>query len=354
MTPEIIKAGGALEAALREAAQRIFAVLKAQPSGAPLTVGLCGGRSVVGLLSALEQESHKQPQDLLTRVQFFMVDERLVPLTDDQSNYGGLKKLLFDKLTAEKTISESQLHPFVPDSSAPDFGCAAYGAELGRFGGRFTVVVLGVGEDGHVAGLFPRHPVLERLEPAFFSFMDSPKPPPARMTAGKALITGASLSMVLLLGEGKRDAWTVFRAGAASPSECPALLAREARGCIVVTDLLRRERAGERAGGIAARVALAVINLLLAGSLLIWPLLLLPSMMMFDAPHSTEDGFAVALFALIWLYPASVVIGGVGFLVSLARGLRLRTLVVWTCISLVDPMLVVLLVVLGFLTERLY
>ncbi len=238
MGTETIKAEpGLLDGALQEAARKIFAALKSQPKDAPLTLGLCGGRSVVGLLAALERESHSQPQDLLTRVQFFMVDERLVPLTDEQSNFGGLKKLLFDKLVEEGAISASQLHPFVPNSAAPDHGCADYWQELSRFGGRFTVVVLGVGEDGHVAGLFPGHPLLNETAPRFFQFFDSPKPPPARMTAGKALVMGADLSVVLLLGEGKRAAWNTFREATVSPSECPALLATRARECVVITDL---------------------------------------------------------------------------------------------------------------------
>jgi 6-phosphogluconolactonase len=228
MAVEIVQAGASLERALLEAARKIFSTLAAQPKDAPLTIGLCGGRSVVGLLTALERESHQQPGDLLGRVQFFMVDERLVPLTDEQSNFGGLKKLLFEA---------SQLHPFVTDDIQPDFGCASYAEELYRFGGRFTVVVLGVGEDGHVAGLFPQHLVLRNEERAFFSFKDSPKPPLARMTAGKALITAASLSILLFLGEGKRAAWSAFNAAGTSTAECPALLATAAESCVIVTDL---------------------------------------------------------------------------------------------------------------------
>ena len=237
MGTNIINAQGGLEEALGRVACSIFAVLKAQATGEPLTIGLCGGRSVVGLVSALEKESRSQPRDLLRRLQFFMVDERLVPLTDEQSNFGGLKKLLFDKLVEEGTVQASQLHPFVTDSSRDDRGCADYGDELNRFGGRFTIVVLGVGEDGHIAGLFPQHPVLKKTEAAFFPFFDSPKPPSGRMTAGAALVTGADLSVLLLLGEGKRAAWNTFRSGSATASECPALLATRARECIVVTDL---------------------------------------------------------------------------------------------------------------------
>ena len=237
MGVEMIKAGASLEDALQSAARAMFEVLKAQPHDAPLVVGLCGGRSVVGLLKALEAESARQPAELLRRVQLFMVDERLVPLTDEQSNYGGLHRLLFAKLLEDGVLKQDQLHPFHPETGAKDSGCARYDDELGRFGGVFTVVVVGVGEDGHIAGLFPHHPILKTQDASFFPFFDSPKPPPARMTAGPALITGAHASVVLLLGEGKRQAWNTFRAGTASTEECPALLATKAPRCIVVTDL---------------------------------------------------------------------------------------------------------------------
>jgi 6-phosphogluconolactonase/glucosamine-6-phosphate isomerase/deaminase len=98
MAVMIIKAKDALEAALQETARNIFAVSATKTPTGPIVIGLCGGRSVVGLLGALLKESQNQPKDILGRLHFFMVDERLVPLTDEQSNYGGLKKLLFDSL----------------------------------------------------------------------------------------------------------------------------------------------------------------------------------------------------------------------------------------------------------------
>ena len=237
MSTTIIRAAGNLDGALQETAKSIFATLKAQGSETPLTVGLCGGRSVVGLLSALEKESANQPKDILKRIQFFMVDERLVPVTDEQSNYGGLKKLLFDSLVERGAISESQLHPFVCDTTLADFGCARYAEELRGVGGRFTVVVLGVGEDGHVAGLFPHHRSLSVPGLSFIHFHDSPKPPADRMTASVGLIEGADLSIVLALGEAKRAAWESFKAAGTSVADCPAIMATRAASCVVVTDL---------------------------------------------------------------------------------------------------------------------
>lgn len=237
MTTSVIRAHGNLAGALRQVAQKIFAVCKAKGAHEPLVVGLCGGRSVVGLLGALHAESANQPRDLLGRIQFFMVDERLVPLSDEQSNYGGLKRLLFDSLVSEGAISEKQLHPFVTDPSRSDYGCGAYEKELSSFGGKFTVVVLGVGEDGHIAGLFPHHPALQGTGSTFLHFHDSPKPPADRMTASSSLITGSEMSVVLALGEAKRSAWHAFNDNSVAVEACPSKLARAAGECLVVTDL---------------------------------------------------------------------------------------------------------------------
>lgn len=237
MTATVIRSQGNVEGALRQVAQKIFEVCKSKGPQEPLVVGLCGGRSVVGLLGALQTESANQPRDLLGRIQFFMVDERLVPLTDDQSNYGGLKRLLFDKLVEHSVISHAQLHPFVTDTTRSDFGCGSYRDELRSVGGKFTVVVLGVGEDGHIAGLFPHHPALAEKGETFVHFHDSPKPPADRMSASPALITGAELSVILALGEGKRAAWSAFNDNSVAVEACPSKLALRARECLVVTDL---------------------------------------------------------------------------------------------------------------------
>jgi len=237
MSATVIRAQGNLEGALRQVAQKIFAVCKSKSREEPLVVGLCGGRSVVGLLGALQAESVDQPRDLLGRIQFFMVDERLVPLTDEQSNYGGLKRLLFDKLVEQGAISESQLHPFVTDPAQSDFGCSGYSDELRSLGGTFTVVVLGVGEDGHIAGLFPHHPALARSGETFVHFHDSPKAPADRMSASPALIMGAELSVILALGEGKRAAWAAFNDNSVAVEASPSKLALKAGACLVVTDL---------------------------------------------------------------------------------------------------------------------
>lgn len=237
MSVDFVAPGASLEHKFSIAAQAIFDVLKQKAEDEPLVVGLCGGRSVVGLVKALRDESAHQPKTLFQRVQFFMVDERVVPLSDPQSNFGGLKSLLFDDLKREGFIREEQLHPFVATMDSAQNACADYMNTLRKFGGYFSVVVLGMGEDGHVAGLFPRHPVLSQNALGFAAFADSPKPPPQRMTASLPLVTASSLGVLLALGEGKRDAWTTFKKSGVTVDECPARAVLSMSRCLILTDL---------------------------------------------------------------------------------------------------------------------
>lgn len=232
-----IAQGTTLSQQIEYSVSAIFEVLAALPKEAPLAIGLCGGRSVVGVLQELVRASVTQPQELMQRLHFFMVDERIVPLTDPDSNFGGLKRQLFDQLIAQGLIRENQLHPFSASLDDAPQRCEEYYRELEGFGGSFSVVVLGVGEDGHIAGLFPRHPVLGQSTTGFACFFDSPKPPPARMTATRALIEKSSLAVLLALGEGKRQAWVDFNDTHSSVQDCPARMVKEIGEYLIVTDL---------------------------------------------------------------------------------------------------------------------
>jgi 6-phosphogluconolactonase len=206
-------------------------------------LGLCGGRSVVGLITAIknfsfaDSQAGKDVRALLNKVHFFMVDERLVPLTDPDSNYGMLKKNLFDDLLREGIVKPEQLHPFIPVKEEIDYGTSGYGKEFKQYSARFDGVVLGVGEDGHIAGLFPRHPTLKRAEPIFVSFFDSPKPPAGRMTATLPLVMDTVATVLLFTGEGKRNAWERFNAPSTPPEECPSIFMKGCQNLLIATDL---------------------------------------------------------------------------------------------------------------------
>lgn len=204
-----------------------------------VVVALPGGRSVVGLLKALaELAPSSGPQaELWRRLHFFMVDERLVAPEDPDCNYTQIDKLFFQQAVRSGAISPGQLHPFVPDFSNLQASVAAYENELKRLGGNIDLVVFGVGEDGHIASLFPRHPSVLDRSPGFIVIHDSPKPPPGRMSASATLIRKSSVGFALFIGEGKRGALGNFSDPNLSIQDCPAKILDQLPRSYVFTDL---------------------------------------------------------------------------------------------------------------------
>jgi 6-phosphogluconolactonase len=177
-------------------------------AGHSFTVALSGGRiarkfyaSTVGLAVARGQN--------FSRVHFFWADERCLPPTDPESNY----RLAHDLLFAPLGIPGSHIHR-VRGEAAPDVAAAEASAEIRRLAAlnpqglpALDLVILGLGEDGHVASLFPNaaENVTDSQQP-YLAITDSPKPPLARVTLSYPVITAARLVWVLVSGQGKADA----------------------------------------------------------------------------------------------------------------------------------------------------
>lgn len=112
-------------------------------------VSLSGGGTPMKLYERLANESLDW-----TRAHFFWGDERCVPVEDSGNTYGQMKKILFDK------IGQTNIHR-VQSELEPDSASAAYAHTLSGFADapfdfpRFDLVLLGMGDDGHTASLFP-------------------------------------------------------------------------------------------------------------------------------------------------------------------------------------------------------
>ena len=84
----------------------------------------------------------------------FMVDERVVPMEDEASNFGTAKRDFLDTVP----IPLENLHP-MPVSHSPTIGAERYEEELRSFflnrNPAFDLILLGIGTDGHTASMFP-------------------------------------------------------------------------------------------------------------------------------------------------------------------------------------------------------
>lgn len=128
-------------------------------------------------------------------------------------------------------IPAAQIHA-IPAERGARAAAAAYAKTLAAIG-RFDCVLLGLGEDGHTASLFPGHEQgAHAAVPAVLPVFDAPKPPPERVSLSAARLSRARAVWFLVAGAGKREAVSQWRAGAA----IPAAAIRPAAGVDVLVD----------------------------------------------------------------------------------------------------------------------
>jgi len=193
-------------------------------------VGVPGGRSVGAVLEKLELGSESIDWSL---VHFFMVDERLVEAGHPESNFELVRACL------EPFVPGKSLHPFPHAHTDHEAARLTYNQELEHHGGRFDVVLLSSGEDGHIASLFPAHETFLSEEPMFLLTDSAPKPPPARMSASKRLISMSHTGIILFFGNDKKDALRMFLDESIPMSRCPAKIINNLSHSLVLTDQLR-------------------------------------------------------------------------------------------------------------------
>src|ERR1700686_4144734 len=131
------------------------------------------------------------------RVTILFGDERCVPPDHPDSNYRMARETLLDKVAPASVLR-------MPAELGPDEGAAEYESTIKALM-PLDVVVLGVGEDGHTASLFPGHPLL-KAKGLVAGIRDSPKPPPERVTLTLPAIQGARQVIILATGAGKAKA----------------------------------------------------------------------------------------------------------------------------------------------------
>jgi 6-phosphogluconolactonase len=140
-----------------------------------------------------------------SRTHLWVVDERRVPFDHDRSNWRQIHSILGD----HAGIPPSHQHPI--EATLPD-AAERYERELRAALGqrerghdRLDFVLLGMGDNGHTASLFPRNPVLD-VRDRLVSYCDGPDvTPPPRVTMTYPLINAARLIAVLVMGAGKAE-----------------------------------------------------------------------------------------------------------------------------------------------------
>ena len=202
--------------------------LQAVGARGAFALAIPGGSSPKGVFGVLVSPKMRGafPWD---RTHLFWVDERAVPVEHADSNFGAFaKEVLFDL-----PIPHERVHR-MHGELGPTAGAKEYAKLLNSVLGDvpvFDAALLGIGEDGHVASLFPSARELS-AGGTVIGIADSPKPPPERITLTMPVIRSSKLVLVLGFGAGKADA--VSRCLAGEP--LPARLASEGLRAVWVID----------------------------------------------------------------------------------------------------------------------
>lgn len=184
----------------------------------PFRIGLPGGRSPARLYRLLAGEYASQLDP--ARLEILFADERAVPPDDPDSNY----RLVKETLLAGLRIPEAQVHRMRGEADDLEAAAREYETHLTQ---PLDLLLLGVGEDGHVASLFPGSPLLEERTRRVAVVYDSPKPPPRRLTITPRVMSEAYKLMVIATGADKAAAVAAALARDGSVVRCPARLAAE-------------------------------------------------------------------------------------------------------------------------------
>ena len=209
-----------LDALARAAAERIATAAEgAVRAHGRFDFGLSGGRTPAGLYRALASPAFRERLDW-PRVRIYFADERAVPPTDERSNF----RLARESLIDAAGISPKHVHRMKGEYPELDVAVEEYEAHLNE---PLDALVLGVGEDGHIASIFPGSPlVMERIR-RVAAVTDSPKPPARRLTVTPRVIREARRVLALAAGEEKAHAVARALEGAADIREVPARMLRE-------------------------------------------------------------------------------------------------------------------------------
>jgi 6-phosphogluconolactonase len=175
-----------------------------------------GGRSPIPLFRALRKA--RLPWE---RVHVTLADERWVPVDDPESNEGLVRReLLQERAAAAHFTGLKTPHP------TPQLGLAEAWSRVAALPRPFDVLVLGMGEDGHTASLFPSSPGIDAAmvpggEPGCAA-MSAPVWPNARITLNLAALAASRRAFLHIEGERKREVYrTAARSAAARASRTP-------------------------------------------------------------------------------------------------------------------------------------
>lgn len=190
------------DALKRTACARILrAAERAIEQRGTFSIVLAGGETPKNIYTALRTAS--TPWE---RWQIFFGDERCVPVTDPRRNSLMVAQAWLDHVN----IPSQNIHAIAAELG-PDEGARLANQQLAGVN-TFDLVLLGLGDDGHTASLFPGHAWgTDAAAKDALPIRNAPKPPPERVSLSAKRLSDAREVLFLVQGESKRSAVSAFR-----------------------------------------------------------------------------------------------------------------------------------------------
>lgn len=196
-------------------------------------VALSGGSSPKAIFKLLATPEYKE-QIEWSKVYFFWVDERWVPLNDDKSNF----RMTDEALLNQVPVDQNNIFPMYAEGITPEDYAKAYEQQIRTVlgdDGVFDFILLGMGDDGHTASLFPGEEVLNEKEKWVSAYYLKPQEM-FRITLTAPIINNADHILAIAFGESKKHALNEVLNGEYNPSLYPMQLIEKKDGFQFFTD----------------------------------------------------------------------------------------------------------------------
>ncbi len=195
------------------------------------SVALAGGSTPLGMYELLAEAPYRS-RVAWERTLLFWSDERCVPPDDLESNYGAAAAALVSGLG----LPAANVHRMQGERDPHEAALAYEQAVRHAIGGeppRFDLVLLGMGDDGHTASLFPGTDALGETGRLVVA-NHVPKLDAWRLSFTSTLINAAHRVMFLVTGEGKAEALRAVHEGEPDPDTYPSQLVRPTEGRLLL------------------------------------------------------------------------------------------------------------------------
>lgn len=178
----------------------IETIQKKLATSASVNIGLSGGRSPISIFSFIN-DSNAIDDSAWRRVNFFWIDERVVPYEDDQNNAGNAMRVLKEipanyfpvNTSIVRTVNIASDYQKLLIEKLP----STKGIPV------FDLILLGMGEDGHIASLFPNTTALDEKEKIvvdnYVEKLDS-----HRITITYPVLNSATDTLIIIRGKEKK------------------------------------------------------------------------------------------------------------------------------------------------------